>query len=76
MAVLERPFDKKSQGQKAAFLINPTAGFAYEVTPVFQPGIEYWARGQIVPTGDLQERTNTAVHHFVGPTSHLNYGKL
>jgi hypothetical protein len=74
--VLERPFDKKSQGQKLAFVINPTAGFVYEITPTFQPGVEYWARGQVVPTGSGQDRDNSAVHHFVGPTVHLNFGKL
>lgn len=72
----DRPFDTKGQGSTARFIINPTAGFVYEVTPTFQPGVEYWARGQIVPSGTGQERDNNSVKHFLGPTVHLNFGKL
>jgi hypothetical protein len=57
--------------------VNPTTGLVFEVTPVFQPGIEYWARGQIAPSGLTdQDRNNTAVHHFLGPTLHFNFGRL
>jgi hypothetical protein len=74
---LVRPFDQKRQGRTTAFIINPTAGFVYEVTPTFQPGLEYWGRGQLAPSGDNpQDRGNTAVHHFLGPTVHLNFGRL
>ena len=74
---IARPLDTGAQGRKAAFIVNPTAGAVYEVSPRFAPGVEYWARGQLAPSGDTeQERNNTAVHHFVGPTVHLNFGKL
>jgi hypothetical protein len=72
----DRPLDTKAQGARAKFIINPTAGFVYEVTPTFQPGIEYWARGQIIPSGTGQDRANNTVKHFLGPTVHLNFGKL
>ncbi|HWL85669.1 MAG TPA: hypothetical protein VNO21_07695 [Polyangiaceae bacterium] len=74
---LSRPFDTVAQGRKGHFIVNPTAGFVFEATPTFQPGVEYWARGEIVPTGDGdQAHENARVHHFVGPTVHLNFGKL
>jgi hypothetical protein len=73
---LARPLDSHAMGRKGEFIIDPTAGAVYEVTPTFQPGIEYWSRGQLAPTGTGQERTDSAVQHFVGPTVHLNWGKL
>jgi hypothetical protein len=72
-----RAFDRKDQGRAAYFIINPTGGFVFELTPTFQPGIEFWARGQIEPSGNTdQDRNNTRVHYFTGPTVHLNFGKL
>jgi hypothetical protein len=73
---LERPLDAKSQGRSGAFIINPTVGGVYELTPTFQPGLEYWARGEVAPRGTGQERSDAAVQHFAGPTVHLNFGKL
>jgi len=72
-----RPLDTKAHGREAEFIINPTAGASFEVTPTFQPGLEYWARGQLIaPGGPPQDRENARVHHFLGPTSHLNFGRL
>lgn len=74
---LSRPLDKKAQGRSAHFIVNPTSGFVFQVTPSFHPGIEFWARGEIAPSGDIpQDRNNTRVHYFVGPTVHVNFGKL
>jgi hypothetical protein len=60
------------------FIVNPTMGLTYQVAPIFQPGIEYWARGTVgAPSSDTPvERVNDTIHHFVGPTVHLNFGKL
>jgi hypothetical protein len=70
-----RPFDPKQR--ELDFVINPTTGFTYEVSPMFQPGIEYWARGELGTNGQTQlDQTNNAVHHFFGPTMHFNWGKL
>lgn len=72
-----RPLDTKAHGRNVQFIVNPTAGASFEVTPTFQPGVEYWARGQLAAQGDTaQERENSRVHHFIGPTSHLNFGRL
>jgi hypothetical protein len=65
-----RPFDGDAQ-RSFHFVVNPTAGFVYQVTPVFQPGLEYWARGEF-GTADESDR----IHHFLGPTLHFNFGKL
>ena len=75
--VWERPLDSKAHGRGTAFVINPTAGASFEVTPTFNPGLEYWARGQLAASGETeQDRENSRVHHFLGPTSHLNFGRL
>jgi hypothetical protein len=74
---LSRPFDSTAQGNAVHFIVNPTTGFTYQVTPLFHPGVEYWARGELSPSGTTdQERNNSRVHHFVGPALHLNFGKL
>ena len=71
------PLDTKAHGREAAFIINPTAGASVEVTPTFHPGLEYWARGQLAASGETeQDRQNSRVHHFLGPTTHLNFGRL
>jgi len=75
--VWARPLDTKAHGREMEFVINPTAGASFEVTPSFHPGLEYWARGQLSASGETaQERENSRVHHFLGPTSHLNFGRL
>jgi len=73
----ERPYDTKAHGRQVHFIVNPTAGLAYEVTPGFQPGVEFWARGQLVASGDTEQaRENSRVHYFIGPTVHTNLGRL
>jgi hypothetical protein len=75
--VWARPLDTKAHGRETEFIINPTAGASFEVTPTFHPGLEYWARGQLSASGETeQDRENSRVHHFLGPTSHLNFGRL
>ncbi len=73
----ERPYDTKAHGREVHFIVDPTAGVAYEIAPAFQPGVEFWARGQLVASGDTaQARENSRVHYFVGPTTHVNLGRL
>jgi len=74
---IERPYDTGAHGRKAHFVVNPTAGVAYEVTPSFQPGLEFWARGQLKASGETeQDRENSRVHYFIGPTTFVNLGRL
>lgn len=73
---LERPLDP-SPPRQVDFIINPTTGITYEVAPWFQPGVEYWARGELGTQGtDPIDISNNRVHHFVGPTVHFDWGKL
>jgi hypothetical protein len=64
-----RPYDDASRSFH--FILNPTTGLEVQATPVVHPGVEYWARGEI-GTADVNEK----IHHFLGPTIHLNFGKL
>ncbi len=58
-------------------VVNPTTGLTFQVAPWFQPGIEYWARGELGTVGDTPvDEINNRVHHFVGPTVHVDFGKL
>jgi len=77
LARFGRPLDTKAHGRDVEFVVNPSAGLSVEVTPTFQPGLEYWARGQLRESGETPlERENSGVHHFLGPTVHLNFGRL
>jgi hypothetical protein len=74
---VQRPFDTKAHGRETHFVVNPTTGVVLQVTPAFHPGIEFWARGQLRPRGDTaQEHRNQSMHYFVGPTTHINFGRL
>lgn len=73
----DRPYDTKAHGQQARFIVNPTAGLAYQITPSFHPGIEFWARGQLVASGaTAQAMENSRVQYFIGPSTHINLGRL
>jgi hypothetical protein len=69
-----RPYD----GQHSlVFIINPTTGITYQVSPVVHFGAEYWARGALDTSGEARlDAINDRVHHFVGPTFHANFGEL
>jgi hypothetical protein len=70
-----RPFDPARRSLH--WVLNPTTGLTYEVTPAFQPGIEYWARGELGTVGDSPtDIANNRIHHFLGPTVHVDFGKL
>jgi hypothetical protein len=69
-----RPWDNV---RKLTFVINPTTGFSYQVSPMVHVGVEYWARGMLVSDGDtVQERNNNGVHHYVGPAFNVNFGRF
>lgn len=64
--------------EEVEFIINPTIGATYQVTPSFHVGAEYWARGSFeseAPAGSVDE-FNEQIHHFVGPAVALTFGKL
>jgi hypothetical protein len=73
---LSLSYDATAQGRAFHFILNPTTGLTAQLTPSAHLGVEYWARGEISPSGDAQERANSSIQHFVGPASLLNFGKL
>jgi hypothetical protein len=54
------------------WVLNPTAGAVFEVTPAVQTGLEYWMRAEY-PNNRV---FNQGPHHFLGPTVLLQFGKL
>lgn len=60
------------QDSNTKFIYNPTAGASYEITPRFQVGFEYWARGRFDDTSDDPASDGsdapTKAHHYLGPT--------
>jgi hypothetical protein len=85
---LRRPFDGDAN-RELAFIINPTLGATYQVATRIQLGVEYWARGKVAGRSDPDTagmspaeaeaariaRRNDEIHHFVGPTFHVNLGR-
>jgi len=61
---------------RADWVIHPTAGLTYEVTPTFHPGIEYWMRAEYPDDKPPQKIFNDGPHHFIGPAVMLSFGKL
>ena len=64
-------------------ILDPSAGFWFQVTPVFQPGFEWWmykewtnnppAKTQTNPSGSA---FNLDDQQYVGPTMLLNLGRV
>jgi hypothetical protein len=58
------------------WVLHPTAGLTYEVTPTFHPGVEYWMKAEYADDAPPTRPFNDGPHHFVGPTVMLSFGKL
>jgi Putative MetA-pathway of phenol degradation len=58
------------------WVIHPTAGVTYEVTPTFHPGVEYWMRAEFPDNRPPQKVFNDGPNHFIGPVVMLSFGKL
>jgi hypothetical protein len=56
------------------FVLNPTAGFTYQVSPHFSPGVEYWMRAELGP--NFGHSFNAGPHHYVGPTMRFVFGNF
>jgi hypothetical protein len=54
-----------------AWVLNPTAGVVLERWFAFQPGLEYWMRGEIVDGSFV-----LGPDHFLGPTALVQFGKI
>lgn len=70
----------RSGEKELELVLNPTFGVTYQVSPLFSPGIEYWARGMLdaeeEAKGDPVKYANKRLTNFVGPAVHLNFGKV
>jgi hypothetical protein len=69
----EREFYYDGRGD---WVLHPTAGLTYEVTPTFHPGVEYWMRAEFPDDKPPQKVFNDGPHHFIGPAVMLSFGKL
>jgi hypothetical protein len=49
------------QSDRWYYVYNPTLGAAYQFSPSFFAGVEYWARGH------FDSDSTTPVHHYAGP---------
>jgi len=70
---VEQEFEYK--GEKSLVLF-PSAGATFEVTPAFQPGFEWWMRGEWPEEGDEAREFPMGPHHYVGPVVMLQFGPL
>ncbi len=70
---LTRPFDDALR--ELQFIINPTAGFTFQLTPAVHVGLEYWARGRLDVSPTDPDYVNERVTNFLGPTFHANFGR-
>ena len=63
-----------------AWILNPTLGLTYQVTPVFHPGIEGWMRMELENEEDEEagapHEFNDGPHVYAGPTMLLSFGQL
>lgn len=58
------------------WVLNPSAGLTYQVTPTFNPGLEYWMRAEFTDPDPPVRPFNLEPHHYVGPTVLLDFGQL
>jgi hypothetical protein len=59
------------------FVLAPSAGLTYEVTPSFQPGLEWWMRGEYPLSNAPSPRPfGLGPAHYVGPAALFQFGKL
>lgn len=67
---------------ESAWVLNPTLGATYQVTPGFHPGVEGWMRGEWADrtqliNGVAQPKPFTfGPHVYVGPTLSYNFGRV
>ncbi len=56
--------------------INPSAGLTYQVTPVFNPGVEYWVNAEWPDVGVHPRPMVLGPNHYVGPVAMFDFGKI
>jgi len=58
------------------WVLAPTAGLTYEVTPTFHPGIEGWMRAEFTDPEPAVKPFNLDPHYYVGPTMLFVFGRI
>jgi hypothetical protein len=56
--------------------INPSAGLTYQITPVFQPGVEYWVNAEWPDVAVHPRPRVLGPNHYVGPTMLFDFGRI
>jgi hypothetical protein len=70
----EREYERFSIHQ-GDWIINPTLGLTYQVTPVFHPGVEGWMRAEY-PDSKPPRTFNLGPQAYVGPTMMFDFGNF
>ena len=63
-------------GNVQDWVLNPTAGATYEITPSVHVGAEYWMRVEFPSTNPNPRPFNIGPNQFVGPAVMFAFGKL
>ena len=58
------------------WVLNPTAGITYQISPRWNPGLEAWTRVELPDAPPTPRPFNLRAHVYVGPTMMINFGKL
>jgi hypothetical protein len=58
------------------WVLTPSLGLTYQVTPLFQPGLESFLRGEIPEHSPHPRPFGLGPHVYLGPTVMLNFGKV
>jgi hypothetical protein len=59
-----------------AWVLNPTLGATYQVTPGFHPGFEAWMRSEYADQQPTPRPYSFGPHIYLGPTMSFNFGKI
>jgi hypothetical protein len=73
-AWVEREFYYSSTEQD--WVLNPTVGATYQVTPAFHAGLEYWMRVEFPDPAPTPRPFQVGPNQFVGPALMFNLGHL
>jgi hypothetical protein len=71
----EREYENFSIHQ-GDWVLNPTVGLTYQVTPVFHPGVEAWMRTEYPDSNPHPRPFNLGPQVYVGPTMMFDFGNF
>jgi len=58
------------------WVLNPTVGVTYQVTPAFHAGLEYWMRVELPDPAPNPRPFSVGPNQFVGPALMVNFGSF